>query len=702
MVKICLNMIVKNESRVIERMLSTCINIIDNAVILDTGSTDNTKELICNFFKKHNKPCTVYDGEFRNFRHARNLSLSYAKTSNLLFQEKCDYFLFLDADMNLVVKDGFNKDNLTADVYTLKQISGGLSYYNVRLIRSNLDIKVRCVTHEYYQIKNEKFREECKLLYIDDTGDGGSKQNKFTRDRDLFLEAINTKDYEDDDELSRIYFYLANTYSCMNEYDEAIKYYKKRCECGGWNEEKYISQISIGNLYREKKENEKAIYHYLTAIHYSPNRLESIQKIIEIFRNERKYNLIKWLLFLADEMNKNPLPEKDILFKDVNIYNYGLDIEKSINYYYLDRKEGIAHSDKVLLNPYIPYQNKYIVHQNMKFYAKRLKDYQNYTIRINNDDQIKTPYHHYSNPCIFTNNDLLFINTRQINYIIDENNHYKIITNEGYKNISTEYPLVNYNQLLVYDNDQDEFNHLQYINDHNYRMTNAIKYNDIIKGSEDIRLLIHNDMMYAIATNREYNPQHLNQMELCMTPCNTESNYKIRKNSDSLSKSMGLFKSWLHKRVILSFNEEEDKKPQKNWAPFIHNDKYLLVYSWYPLIILEPDIETGKCSIYHQSTPNVDLRQCRGSSQGFYYNNKLYFIVHEVTDENGKRIYYHRFITLDNNFNVTQVSSIFVIDKPQIEYICGACIKDDNLYISYSIRDLEAYVMKIEADSILN
>ena len=43
---ICLNMIVKNESKIILRLLDTVLPIIDTYCICDTGSTDMTKELI--------------------------------------------------------------------------------------------------------------------------------------------------------------------------------------------------------------------------------------------------------------------------------------------------------------------------------------------------------------------------------------------------------------------------------------------------------------------------------------------------------------------------------------------------------------------------------------------------------------------------------------------------------------------------------
>jgi cellulose synthase/poly-beta-1,6-N-acetylglucosamine synthase-like glycosyltransferase len=49
--KICLNMIVKNESKVILRLLYSVLPLIDGYCICDTGSTDNTIELIESFMK---------------------------------------------------------------------------------------------------------------------------------------------------------------------------------------------------------------------------------------------------------------------------------------------------------------------------------------------------------------------------------------------------------------------------------------------------------------------------------------------------------------------------------------------------------------------------------------------------------------------------------------------------------------------------
>ena len=111
---LCLNMIVKNESKVIIRMLESVLPIIDHYCICDTGSTDDTIELIETFFKKNSIPGKIVKEPFKNFEYNRNYSLQACYYFS-------DYVLLLDADMVLKVGT-FDKGMLsTAESFHILQ-----------------------------------------------------------------------------------------------------------------------------------------------------------------------------------------------------------------------------------------------------------------------------------------------------------------------------------------------------------------------------------------------------------------------------------------------------------------------------------------------------------------------------------------------------------------------------------------------------
>ena len=63
---LCLNMIVKNEGHIIKDTLTKLLNkvpLIDYWVISDTGSTDETKKIISDFFKERNINGELFDDE---------------------------------------------------------------------------------------------------------------------------------------------------------------------------------------------------------------------------------------------------------------------------------------------------------------------------------------------------------------------------------------------------------------------------------------------------------------------------------------------------------------------------------------------------------------------------------------------------------------------------------------------------------------
>src|SRR4051812_32055964 len=112
MKRVCVNMIVKNESRIIERCLHALAPHIDCYAICDTGSTDYTPAIIERVMSAYGVPGKVFHTTFRNFEQARNDALDAAHG----LAEPYDYILFCDADMELVVADPAYRQRLTEPV----------------------------------------------------------------------------------------------------------------------------------------------------------------------------------------------------------------------------------------------------------------------------------------------------------------------------------------------------------------------------------------------------------------------------------------------------------------------------------------------------------------------------------------------------------------------------------------------------------
>ena len=145
---ICLNMIVKNESRIIKRLLDSVANIIDTYCICDTGSTDNTKEIITEFFNEHNIKGKIVEEPFKDFCYNRNFAMTEAIGMS-------DYLLLLDADMILQIGNNFNKESLVnIDTANIFQGTEDFYYQNLRICRNEGKCKYIGVTHEYIDVPN--------------------------------------------------------------------------------------------------------------------------------------------------------------------------------------------------------------------------------------------------------------------------------------------------------------------------------------------------------------------------------------------------------------------------------------------------------------------------------------------------------------------------------------------------------------------
>lgn len=361
--KICLNMIVKNESAVIERCLSAARPMLDAVVILDTGSTDNTVALIKAFCAKAGLPCHVPQGVFVNFEQARNLALKECLASAFDF----DYVLLIDADLVLMADATPEaiKASMTANGYLVAQQGGDHRYSNVRLVKRTANPRYVGVTHEALYFDGE--RSGLDALWIHDFGDGGSKGDKFERDLRLLQGGVAA---EPDN--ARYWFYLARTYGPLGRQEEAIATFEKRIQMGGWPEEVFISLDEIAKAREALKQPAAVVVGaYLQAWEFRPTRAEPLVSASRIHRERAEYHLSA---LYARKAVAIEMPT-DILFVDVGTYRWRAQDELAIATYWTGKySESWDLCNRLLDGGFLPDDQRARVIKNREFamakYAK--------------------------------------------------------------------------------------------------------------------------------------------------------------------------------------------------------------------------------------------------------------------------------------------------------------------------------------------
>jgi glycosyltransferase involved in cell wall biosynthesis len=309
---VCLNMIVKNEEKIITRMLDSVITFIDTFCIVDTGSTDNTVQVIMDYFKGKNIGGKLGNIPFQNFEKTRNWAMEMSFGMS-------DYTLFMDADMVLV--HNISKKNLTKDYYAFFQQTGDVRFHNTRLVKNNGNFYYRGVTHEVI-LSREKVDGEIlpdHLVKIIDKGDGGCKYNKLTRDKKLLEDHL-----EDREMSSRYHFYLANTLLALGNIDKSIELYEKRLKMGGWKQELWCTCYKLGCIFYIVKDFHKSMFYFLEAYNYDKNRVENLYYLVKFYKDIKKVSISNIYLNIALDIIKNKDFRTGDLFLEAKFYNPNL------------------------------------------------------------------------------------------------------------------------------------------------------------------------------------------------------------------------------------------------------------------------------------------------------------------------------------------------------------------------------------------
>lgn len=346
---ICLNMIVKNENKVIKRCLESVKKIIDYWVIVDTGSTDGTQKTIREFMK--DTPGELHERPWVDFGHNRNEAYALAK-------HKADYLLFIDADERLVFSDHFKMPELIRDYYFfLIQQLDGINYYRESMVNTRFDWKWHGPVHENIACPQAKTAEVLPgITNLSVTEDGNRYQDpkKYLKDA-----AVLEKAHKDEPDNARHVFYLALSYGNAKEYRLALKWHEKRVAMGGFEEEVFYSLLSIGKIHENMgAAPEQFVNAYSKAYQYRPTRAEPL-----FFLSNYYIRIGNHLLgYLTSKMGLTIPRTRDIIFVQHSVQDTGLLLQLADCSYALGKynethetyqklltKEGLAEDKRALI-----------------------------------------------------------------------------------------------------------------------------------------------------------------------------------------------------------------------------------------------------------------------------------------------------------------------------------------------------------------
>jgi glycosyltransferase involved in cell wall biosynthesis len=356
---VCLCMIVKNEAPVIRRCLDSLRGFIDAWVIVDTGSTDGTQDLIREHLR--DLPGELFERPWVSFAHNRSESLAAARG-------RADYVFVIDADEVLAFEPGFTLPRLEHDAYHFAIDSGGVSYFKTQLVADALDWSFRGVVHEY--IYSERARTEGVLPDVRTLRfpDGARARDPRTYRRDALLLEQALLDEPDN---PRYVFYLAQSYRDAGEPELALRHYRRRAELGGWAEEVWYSLYQVAEIQSRRGDPWPEVQQaYLTAYQAKPDRAGPLYRIGVHYQQSRAYHLAH--LYFRQAMDI-PYPSHDRLFIDKAMYDVLLPLEHGVACYYVgDDAAAIETGTRLLDAPELPPELHAQVAENRRFSLDRV------------------------------------------------------------------------------------------------------------------------------------------------------------------------------------------------------------------------------------------------------------------------------------------------------------------------------------------
>jgi hypothetical protein len=282
---------VKNAGDIFEDILNENLHLVDRYTFLDTGSTDNTINIIKKVMAK--KKGALYQEPFVNFRESRNRCLDLAGNS-------CKFNLMLDD--TYVVKGDLRKfltevrGDQFFDSYSFLIKGHDLEYTTCRITKSEKNLRYMYKIHEIIQSNNSGLIPIETNIRIEDYNNKYMEDRTFSRkeyDLKMLFEMV-----EEEPDNPRHLYYIAQTYNILKNHLKAAEYFLKRIEHHVKGEitelcDSYFELARIYNYFLDK-EWDICEHYYLKSWELVPQKPDCLYYIALHYFNIDKQKSFEW------------------------------------------------------------------------------------------------------------------------------------------------------------------------------------------------------------------------------------------------------------------------------------------------------------------------------------------------------------------------------------------------------------------------
>ena len=275
---ISLCMIVKDEEQVLARCLDSVKDCVDEIVIVDTGSTDGTRELAKRYTQKLFSFRWIED-----FSAARNYALERATGDYLLWLDADDFLPPESAERLRQLKETLQseKPDLVFCPYDMGDRGDGkpaLTFFRERILRREANFKFRGRVHECIAARGKQLHADVRVVHL------GSAKERSYRNLNIYLR------WAEEETLSgRDLYYFGRELYYHKLYTQAIAVLNEMLRGDGWYVNKIAACKVLADCYLSVSEKDRALTALLRSFTYGEPRAFILCDLAKIFMNEKKY-----------------------------------------------------------------------------------------------------------------------------------------------------------------------------------------------------------------------------------------------------------------------------------------------------------------------------------------------------------------------------------------------------------------------------